>query len=125
MKKLSPYETLHAYLHPRLQVLPEYLLEPLSVQQIEDREQVNDPLSAAPELPFGHLNPAWKALLQSRQPGDELWSFAASLPISRPREEHAGYVIVRAGVPGEFMYGRLRYIEEPYPNPLLKLTPPD
>ncbi len=36
----------------------EHLLERLTVQEIERREVVTDPLNAAPDLPFGHLHAA-------------------------------------------------------------------
>jgi hypothetical protein len=124
MDMFDAYEELQAFKRARLQVLPEHLLERLSVQQIEKREQVSDPLGAAPELPFGHLNPTWTAFLQSTQSGDELWSFTARFA-DYSREQHSGYVIVRAGVPGAFFSSVLRYIEDPFPNPLLRLTPPD
>jgi hypothetical protein len=44
----------------------EQLLERLTVQEIEMREVVTDPLKAAPDLPFGHLNAAWQEFLQGK-----------------------------------------------------------
>lgn len=52
-------------------------LERLSVDQIEAREGVEDPLNAAPRLPFGHLNAPWSKLKSAMQSGDVFWSFAA------------------------------------------------
>jgi hypothetical protein len=40
-------------------VRPQYLLERLTIDEIEAREMVQDPLSAVPQLPFGHLNVVW------------------------------------------------------------------
>lgn len=76
------------------------LLEPLTVEAIERREAVIDPLGAVPELPFGHLNSAWKRFL-ARCPKDaELWSFSARWETSWGRVELCtGYVTVREGAP--------------------------
>lgn len=60
-------------------MLPQHLLERLSVQQIELREQVDDPLHAVPPLPFGHLKAPW------------------FLPWGA-RDQRRGYALVRAGV---------------------------
>jgi len=75
-------------------VLPQHLLERLSVQQTELREQVDDPLHAVPPLPFGHLNAPWRPLMQQQAEGDEFWSFRApwSLPWGA-REQRCGYAI--------------------------------
>jgi hypothetical protein len=84
---------------PEFAVLPQHLLERLSVQKIELREQVDDPLHAVPPLPFGHLNAPWRQLLEQQAEGDEFWSFQApwSLPWGA-REQRRGYALVRAGV---------------------------
>jgi hypothetical protein len=78
----------------------EHLHEPLTVLQIEAREAVDDPLGAVPNLPFGHLNAAWKAFTQSVAADEELWSFTAPWQTTWGRKEiRAGYVVVRSGVP--------------------------
>jgi hypothetical protein len=51
---------------PQFAVQPGDLLELLSVEEIEQREQVFDPLGAVAELPFGHLNDAWIPETSSR-----------------------------------------------------------
>jgi len=51
-----------------------HLQERLTVLQIEAREVVADPLGAVPDLPFGHLNAAWKTFVEEVGADDELWS---------------------------------------------------
>jgi hypothetical protein len=81
-------------------VKPQYLLERLSVDQIEAREMVQDPLSAVPQLPFGHLNAVWSQVKSAMQPGDELWSFTATWPGSFGSPElRKGYVLWRGRKP--------------------------
>lgn len=53
----------------------QHLQERLTVQEIEKREVVTDPLKAVPELPFGHLSAAWKEFLNGHADGGALWSF--------------------------------------------------
>lgn len=45
----------------KFEILDEYLVCELPVGDIELQEEVEDPLGAAPRLPFGHLNPAWES----------------------------------------------------------------
>ena len=79
----------------------QHLQERLSLQEIEMREMVTDPLNAVPELPFGHLHTAWKAFLDVYTDRDELWSFTALWQSPWGTTEHrAGYVFVRNQVPG-------------------------
>lgn len=79
----------------------EHLLERMTVQEIESREVVTDPLGAAPELPFGHLNAAWKTFINDHASSGELWSFTARWqPYQWSKELRSGYVVVRDGVPG-------------------------
>lgn len=54
----------------------DHLIEIVTVEQAEAREQVVDPLGRVPPLPFGHLNAGWQRFL-SRKPSDaaQLWSF--------------------------------------------------
>lgn len=58
-------------------VNPQALGERLSVQEIETREILFDPLDGVSALPFGHLNHVWQDVLKKRADGDELWSFTA------------------------------------------------
>ena len=73
-------------------VEPQHLLERLTVQEIETREVVTDPLMAAPELPFGHLNAVWQEFLHGKADGDEVWSFSARWQTTWGRNElRSGY----------------------------------
>ena len=94
---------------PEFAVLPQHLLERLSVRQIEVRGQVDDPQHAVPPLPFGHLKAPWRQLLKRLTEGDEFWSFEAprGLPWGT-REERHGYAPVRAGAAAAW---RLRLIQ--------------
>lgn len=77
-----------------------HLQERLSLLQIETRELVTDPLGAVPDLPFGHLNAAWKTFVEGVGADDELWSFTAPWQTKWGRKEiRTGYVVVRGRVP--------------------------
>lgn len=79
------------------------LQERLSLQEIEQRERVTDPLGAVPDLPFGHLNGAWRKFLESKSPEDEVWTFSAHWTTSWGQKElRAGYVIVRGDGVGPY-----------------------
>ena len=81
-------------------VKPQHLLERLTVDEIEAREMVQDPLNAVPKLAFGHLNGVWSQLKSAMQPGDELWSFTATSPGSFGSPElRKGYVLWRRRKP--------------------------
>ncbi|WP_432721272.1 hypothetical protein R0381_002587 [Jeongeupia wiesaeckerbachi] len=85
---------------PKFVVERGHLQERLTVLQIEAREVVADPLGAVSNLPFGHLNAAWKNFIEGIGAGDDLWSFTACWQTSWGRNEvRAGYVVVREGVP--------------------------
>lgn len=86
---------------PEFTVRPQHLLEQISLEEIERRERVADPLHAVPDLPFGHLNGAWKAFLQGRtEAAGELWSFSAREPTPWGQDQlRSGYVFVRRGTP--------------------------
>ncbi len=79
----------------------QHQLERLMVQEVEKREVVTDPLKAAPELPFGHLNAAWKEFIDGHADGCELWSFSARWQTTWGRKElRSGYVMVKNEAPG-------------------------
>ena len=46
------------------------------VAEVEALARVHDPLSAVPDVPFGHLNAVWQTFVDQRPPNAELWSFA-------------------------------------------------
>jgi len=73
-----------------------HLRENFTLDEVEQREIVIDPLHAVPAVPFGHLNAAWEAFKKQMQPNDELWSFIAEEPESKTNTIlREGYVIKR------------------------------
>jgi len=90
-----------------------HLQERLPVLQIEAREAVTDPLGAVPDLPFGHLNAAWKTFAEGVGADDELWSFTAPWQTTWGRREvRTGYVVVRGGVPAAHFLSMWKEIED-------------
>ena len=57
----------------RFTIKSEHLLRTVNAESIEAQSVVLDPLGRAPQLPFGHLNGAWKALLAQIKDGGQLW----------------------------------------------------
>ncbi len=51
--------------------------EPISIEALEARERVEDPLGAVPDLPFGHLNPGWERFKAQLEPSSLVAPFAA------------------------------------------------
>mgnify|MGYP000117170759 FL=1 len=51
------------------------LIKEFTVEEVEMMEMVNDPLDAAPHLPFGFLNREWKSYLERIGDTKILWSF--------------------------------------------------
>ena len=81
----------------------QHLQERLTVVEIENREVVTDPLGAVPELPFGHLNDAWKDFLKNHTDSEDLWSFSALWRSKWGTQEMlSGYVIIDNGTPGAY-----------------------
>ena len=77
-----------------------HLQERLSVQEIEQREIVDDPLKAVPGLPFGHLHQAWAKFLADLPEEAEVWSFSAQWENRWGQKElREGYVAMRDGSP--------------------------
>lgn len=84
-------------------VARECLQERMTVREIEFCERVVDPLKAVPDLPFGHLNDAWRAFLSRVPPGGELWSFTSRWVNTWGETEiRSGYVAVSNGNPEEY-----------------------
>lgn len=80
-------------------VQPQHLLQKLTVQEIEERERVEDPLQAVPEEPFGHLHDAWRNFISMHSEDVEIWSFEGEWRTAFRTELIAGYVKVDAGQP--------------------------
>ena len=76
----------------------QHLIRVVAPEAAEAVAKVFDPLGRAPELPFGHLNAGWHALLADRQIGDTLWYF--EVPGAK-----RGYALVQASkVRKEFVF---------------------
>ena len=91
--------------HPNFGVQHKDLISKLERAEIERNERVVDPMHAVPDVPFGHLNSAWKAFEQTITEGDELWSFRSHW-VNRWKEIelHAGYVRVHGqDIKGHFL----------------------
>lgn len=74
------------------------LIERISIQAIESRETVHDPLRAAPAVPFGHMGASWIAFRSKLMPEDEVWSFEAMRSDDWGfQEQSRGYAAVRDG----------------------------
>lgn len=73
------------------------LVQSLTLDQIEARERVNDPLGAVPSEPFGHLHHAWAAFKATLPHDVALSSFLAIRPTryGDGEEHYAGYASVR------------------------------
>lgn len=92
----------------------EYLLEKLTIEEIEAREIVQDPLHAVPPQPFGHLHAVWCEVKRHLWPGDELWSFSAQWHDKWGRPDwRTGYVLWRRGKPVGHILTMLKPLEEP------------
>lgn len=94
-----------------------HLVRVVSPEAAEAEAKVIDPLGRVRDLPFGHLNAGWHALLASRQIGDTLWYFhipgytpEPETPWQRhqwavPRGAKRGYALVQSGkVRAEFVF---------------------
>ena len=75
------------------------LKERLTIEQVEARERVHDPLGAVPDLPFGFLHPAWQQFIARQQPGDSLWRFESP-------QTQWGEALVREGYVWVGSFGR-------------------
>lgn len=95
----TPADNSHSWLDGHVHeyaLAPDELQERLTVREIEAREMIRDPLNAVPDLPFGHLNAAWRRFLDDQVEYDELWSFST---LHEAREPRTGYAKVRDGKP--------------------------
>lgn len=68
------------------------LTEKLTIHEIESLESVRDPLNAAPIVPFGHLNTAWKNFLLSIDSQSDLWAFKCTYKAYAREYPIEGYV---------------------------------
>jgi hypothetical protein len=76
----------------------QHLIRVVLPDAAEAQAKVIDPLGRVPDLPFGHLNAGWCALLAGRQLGDTLWYF--EVPGAK-----RGYALVHSNkVRAEFVF---------------------
>lgn len=113
---LAPTVSVPAKVEPTFAVAPGDLVEALTVQDIERRERVSDPLGAVPDLPFGHLNPAWRRFLDGLEPADRIWSFRTLWAPYRDPAVHLGYAGVRDGVVVAHLLVERRQPDTPAPE---------
>jgi hypothetical protein len=79
------------------------LTKAMSQAEIETLETVRDPLKAAPQLPFGHLNAAWRRFLSNLPHGCEFWAYRTDWKGKwGTRERREGYAAVIDGEVFEF-----------------------
>ena len=98
---------------PEFAVTRDDLQAQLSIQEIEQREIVFDPLGAAPNVPFGHLNAAWKQFCEGMEPLDSLWSFTSHWTSAwGSKDIRQGYAIVRGEEIGRYFITVWKDIEE-------------
>ena len=72
------------------------LQHPMTIAEIEKLERVEDPLGAVPDLPFGHLNGAWKRFITNMSPSDSIRGFSKVWETQRGgRELRSGYAVLR------------------------------
>lgn len=89
------------------------LLKQVSIQQVENLENVIDPLGAVPDLPFGHLNSAWVQFIEKVEDGDMLWSFTSIYtPGCGNSELRMGYTVVCEGVIGPWFISTMRTLDK-------------
>ena len=75
------------------------LRQQMTLDEIERRERIHDPLKAVADLPFGHLNPAWMKYRERITEEDQVWSFTANYSDEWSTNQYLeGYVYVRDGV---------------------------
>ncbi len=97
---------------PKFAVVHTDLLERLSIEEVERRERIFDPLSAVPDLPFGHLNAAWRKFLDEMTLDTEIWTFSAHWSAWGGKELRRGYVMVRGDVTGPYFLTLRKDVEE-------------
>lgn len=102
-----------ALVEEEFHVQPNDLLAQMSIREIELLEMVSDPLGAAPNLPFGHLNPVWGKLKSAIRAGDEIWTFSTRWESKFFNAEiREGYAIVRSLGVGECFVASIKACQE-------------
>ena len=83
----------------------------MTIEEIESRERISDPLGAVPSLPFGHLNAAWAEFKDNLQTGDELRFFSVPWKECWNMELHEGYVVLREEEIGPWFTADVRQVD--------------
>ena len=88
------------------------LLQKMSINEINLLEKVYDPMGAAPNVAFGHLNPAWGKFISGLQPQDEIWTFSANwTSFWGSKDVRTGYAVLRGGEVGDYFMSNVRAVE--------------
>jgi hypothetical protein len=88
------------------------LVAQTTIEAVEAQWRITDPLGGAPEVPFGHLNAQWQALIGAMQDGDELWRIEVERGHSRNSDRVGGYAVIRKGeVVSGWMCERLQAVQ--------------
>jgi hypothetical protein len=79
-----------------------HLVRQTTPEEAQKLGVVVDPLHRVPDLPFGHLNAGWLALLNKQAAGHQLWFFEIA---EQDRIQTRGFALVKKGaVCEEFLY---------------------
>ena len=81
----------------------EALVREMTVAEIEQANMVIDPLGAAPNLPFGHLNAVWVEFRDGLGVGETLHLFESVGPNVFRKQLIWGYALCKEGRVGRFM----------------------
>lgn len=93
------------------EVCDEFLVCELPLREIECWEMVEDPLGAAPRLPFGHLNPAWEEFKVRRDENGAFWKFSGKHVDDWDTEWlREGYAILNGNGTRPYFLSRLEYL---------------
>ncbi len=81
----------------------EALIREMTVAEIEEANRVMDPLGAAPNLPFGHLNAVWVEFRDGLGVGETLHLFESVGPNAFRKQLIWGYAVCKEGRVDRFM----------------------
>ena len=87
---------------PKFAVFATDLGTAFSRAEIEAQNRIDDPMGAAPPLPFGHLHAKWARFVEVLEGDETLYSFDAPWR-HWGNERRRGYVAVKDGVPSRFI----------------------
>lgn len=85
----------------------------LTVQEIDERERVIDPMGAVPDVPFGFLNSGWLRFMAKAKPKDSIWTFSTQwMNRNWQQEQRSGYVILRGKRIGPFFLATFKELPD-------------